>query len=56
MSDDDRILKDRYDAFALSRDYRTTASDYQLRELEIDTAAAYMRDGVRTLDVGCGLG
>ena len=56
MSDDDRLLKERYDSFALSRDYRTTASDYQLRELEIETGSAYMRDGGRVLDVGCGLG
>ena len=56
MTNDDAILKDRYDAFALSKDYRTTASDYQLREIEIDTGAAYMADGMRTLDVGCGLG
>lgn len=56
MSSDDTLLKDRYDTFALSRDYRTTASDYQLREIEIDTGAAYMHDGMVTLDVGCGLG
>lgn len=56
MGTDDSILKDRYDAFALSRDYRTTASDYQLREIEIDTAASYLHDGMTTLDVGCGLG
>ena len=56
MGTDDSILKDRYDTYALSRDYRTTASDYQLREIEIDTAAAYMHDGMMTLDVGCGLG
>lgn len=49
-------LKKRYETFATSLDYRTTASDFQLRELEIDTAAGYMRDGQRTLDVGCGLG
>jgi len=56
MTSDDALLKDRYDAFALSKDYRTTASDHQLRELEIDTAASYIGDGMRTLDVGCGLG
>jgi ubiquinone/menaquinone biosynthesis C-methylase UbiE len=56
MSSDDGLLKSRYDSFALSKDYRTTASDYQLRELEIDTGAAYMHDGMITLDVGCGLG
>lgn len=56
MKADDLELKNRYDTFALSKDYRTTASDYQLRELEIDTGAAYMADGMRVLDVGCGLG
>jgi ubiquinone/menaquinone biosynthesis C-methylase UbiE len=56
MSNDDSLLKSRYDDFALSKDYRTTASDYQLRELEIDTGAAYMQEGMITLDVGCGLG
>jgi ubiquinone/menaquinone biosynthesis C-methylase UbiE len=49
-------LKRRYDEFAQSRDHRTTASDFNLRELEIDTAAEYMHDGQRVLDVGCGLG
>ncbi len=49
-------LKRRYEAFAKSLDYRTTACDYQLRELEIDTAAAEMRNGMSILDVGCGLG
>lgn len=49
-------LKARYEAFAKSLDYRTTASDFQLRELEIETAADCMSDGQRTLDVGCGLG
>jgi ubiquinone/menaquinone biosynthesis C-methylase UbiE len=56
MNTDDAILKERYDKFALSSDYRTTASDFQLRELEIDTGASYMSDGMRMLDVGCGLG
>jgi ubiquinone/menaquinone biosynthesis C-methylase UbiE len=56
MTTDDVELKKRYEAFATSLDYRTTASDYLLRELEIDTAAAYMRDGMKLLDVGCGLG
>jgi ubiquinone/menaquinone biosynthesis C-methylase UbiE len=56
MSQDDKMLKARYDEIAATGDYNTTASDYQLRELEIDTGAAYMRDGMVTLDVGCGLG
>ncbi|MGH8643129.1 MAG: class I SAM-dependent methyltransferase [Gammaproteobacteria bacterium] len=55
MSEAD-LLKQRYEAFALSKDDRTTASDFLLRELEIDLAAQYMRDGDRVLDVGCGLG
>jgi len=54
--DDSIELKQRYETFAKTLDYKTTASDYQLRELEIDTASGYMRDGQRTLDVGCGLG
>ena len=53
---DSTELKQRYETFAKTLDYKTTASDYQLRELEIDTAAGYMCDGQRTLDVGCGLG
>jgi len=56
MTTDAIELKKRYEAFAASLDYRTTASDHLLRELEIDTAAAYMRDGLKLLDVGCGLG
>jgi ubiquinone/menaquinone biosynthesis C-methylase UbiE len=56
METDEITLKQRYDSFALSKDYRTTASDYQLRELEIDTGAAYMHDNMTVLDVGCGLG
>lgn len=56
MTTDPEELKRRYEEFAKSLDYRTTASDYHLRELEIDTAAAYIRDGMTTLDVGCGLG
>jgi ubiquinone/menaquinone biosynthesis C-methylase UbiE len=49
-------LKEVYEQIALSKDERTTACDFQLRELEIDTAAAAMRDGDCVLDVGCGLG
>lgn len=55
MSDADELRR-RYETFALSLDYKTTASDYLLREIEIDTAAACMVDGMRVLDVGCGLG
>jgi ubiquinone/menaquinone biosynthesis C-methylase UbiE len=56
MTSDAEELKRRYQDFAQSLDYRTTASDYQLRELEIDTAASCLRDGMTLLDVGCGLG
>jgi ubiquinone/menaquinone biosynthesis C-methylase UbiE len=56
MNDDAAELKRRYETLGKTLDYNTTACDYQLRELEIDTAAGYMRDGQRTLDVGCGLG
>lgn len=56
MAQDADILKTRYDDFAKSLDYKVTASDFWLRELEIDTAAGYMSDGMVTLDVGCGLG
>jgi ubiquinone/menaquinone biosynthesis C-methylase UbiE len=53
---DSSKLKDIYEDIAGSKDYRTTASDHQLRELEIDTGASYMADGMTVLDVGCGLG
>lgn len=56
MSIDSLELKARYDKFAESLDYKTTACDYQLRELEIHLGASYMTDGQRVLDVGCGLG
>ncbi len=56
MQNDAEELKKRYANFAKSLDYRTTARDFQLRELEIDTADAQMRDGMSVLDVGCGLG
>lgn len=49
-------LKTRYESIALSLDHKTTACDYNLRELEIKTAAEYMHDGCKILDVGCGLG
>ena len=56
MTSDPTELKARYDKFAESLDYKTTACDYQLRELEINLGASYMSDGQRVLDVGCGLG
>lgn len=49
-------LKRRYEQIATSKDHRTTACDYQLRELEIATAMKYIRDRDRVLDIGCGLG
>lgn len=55
MSDHD-LLHSRYEEIAGSLDYNTTASDYLLRELEIETALEYMRDCDTVLDVGCGLG
>ena len=55
MTDADE-LKRPYEEFDMSLDYRTTVSDFHLRELEIDTAAGYLRDGMTILDVGCGLG
>lgn len=56
MQDDHAILKERYEEIAKTHDYTTTACDYNLRELEIDTALGCMRNGDTVLDVGCGLG
>jgi ubiquinone/menaquinone biosynthesis C-methylase UbiE len=56
MTTDSAELKSRYDRFAETLDYNTTASDYQLRELEINLGASYMKNDQRVLDVGCGLG
>ena len=44
MSTDAEELKRRYESFAQSLDYKTTASDYQLRELEIDTGDRRFRE------------
>jgi len=49
-------LRQTYESIALTKDERTTACDYNLRELEIETALGYLKDGHRVLDVGCGLG
>ena len=56
MSEDDRLLRERYEAIALTGDVATTACDYQLRDLEIDFGLEHIRDGDRVLDVGCGPG
>jgi ubiquinone/menaquinone biosynthesis C-methylase UbiE len=53
---DHQKLKDIYEEIALSKDERTTACDFNLRELEIETALSYIQDSHRVLDVGCGLG
>lgn len=49
-------LKDIYESIALSEDERTTASDFYLRELEIDFGLECIKDGDVVLDVGCGPG
>lgn len=56
LNQDADLLKKRYESIALSLDDKTTASDYLLRELEIDLGAQYMHPGQQVLDVGCGLG
>jgi ubiquinone/menaquinone biosynthesis C-methylase UbiE len=56
VTDDAAVLKSRYDEIALTLDDRTTACDYQLRDLEIELALESIRDGDAVLDVGCGLG
>ena len=56
MTDKATELKRRYDEFALSGDETTTACDFNLRELEIDFGAEFMRDGDTILDAGCGPG
>lgn len=56
MTDNTTELKRRYDAFALSGDEKTTACDYNLRDLEIAYGVEFIRDGDAILDVGCGPG
>jgi ubiquinone/menaquinone biosynthesis C-methylase UbiE len=56
MTSDSERLKEIYENIALSGDERTTACDYNLRDLEIDLALQIIRDGDRVLDVGCGPG
>ena len=52
----EETLKERYEAIGAEGDERGTASDFQLRELEIRTAKSYISDGSSVLDVGCGTG
>jgi ubiquinone/menaquinone biosynthesis C-methylase UbiE len=54
--EDHSKLKEIYQTIAFTKDERTTACDFNLRELEIDTALSYIQDGHKVLDVGCGLG
>lgn len=56
LTEREATLKERYDEIALSLDDRTTACDYHLRDLEIELASEYIRDGDSVVDVGCGLG
>jgi ubiquinone/menaquinone biosynthesis C-methylase UbiE len=55
MQDHD-VLRKRYEEIALSGDEKTTACDFNLRELEIGFALEHMRDGQVILDIGCGPG
>lgn len=55
-ADDHTKLKQIYENIALSKDEKTTACDFNLRELEIETALSFINDGDMVLDVGCGLG
>ena len=56
MTDKALELKRRYEDFATSGDEKTTACDYNLRDLEIDYGLEFIRDGDTILDVGCGPG
>ena len=56
MPEDSKALRERYEQIALSGDERTTACDYNLRDLEIAYALEFIRDGDAVLDVGCGPG
>jgi ubiquinone/menaquinone biosynthesis C-methylase UbiE len=53
---DDELLKQRYETIAKSLDVTTTASDFHLRDLEIQFGLEHIRDGDKVLDVGCGPG
>lgn len=56
MTQDNDELKKRYENIAKSGDVTTTASDFHLRDLEIDFGLEHIRNGDRILDVGCGPG
>lgn len=49
-------LKNRYEEIAKTGNENATASDFLLRELEIECALKFIRDGDKLLDVGCGPG
>jgi SAM-dependent methyltransferase len=55
-ANDHQVLKERYETIGAEGDDRGTATDFNLRELEIDTGSSYMNDGDFVLDVGCGTG
>jgi len=56
MTDKATELKRRYDEIALSGDDKTTAHDFNLRDLEISYGLEFIHDGDTILDVGCGPG
>ncbi len=56
MSSDATELKKVYDQIATTGDERTTACDFNLRDLEIAYSQEFIRDGDTVLDVGCGPG
>jgi ubiquinone/menaquinone biosynthesis C-methylase UbiE/glycosyltransferase involved in cell wall biosynthesis len=56
IMNDDELLRQRYETFALSGDVTTTACDYHLRDLEIEFGLEHIRDRDVVLDVGCGPG
>ncbi len=51
-SEDHVKLKEIYESIALSKDERTTACDFNLRELETERGLDFIEDGHEVLDVG----